>query len=141
MAKANIQQLISELARSRDLGAIEELSVSQAQALHSALSDVIHRHAHQYYVLDEPTISDAEYDNYFHALLQLESQFPQIDVHSSPSQRVGAPPLDAFKTVVHKRPMLSLDNAFNDEDLASFDRRIKDRLKTDSEIDYVCEPN
>ncbi|MEY4588250.1 MAG: NAD-dependent ligase LigA [Pseudomonadota bacterium] len=93
-----------------------------------------------YYALDNPSIPDAEYDRLFHELKTLETQYPALRTAFSPSQRVGAPPLKAFGEVSHFIPMLSLDNAFTQEDLWAFDKRIKDRLKTDKPLVYCCEP-
>lgn len=97
-------------------------------------------HSHRYYVLDDPEISDAEYDRQFQALLELEENHPELDTSDSPSQRVGALALTAFETVVHRLPMLSLANAFTDDDLIAFEKRLKDRLSSDDVIEFVCEP-
>ena len=96
---------------------------------------------HQYYVLDQPTVPDAEYDRCMQRLLQLESQYPQLKRTDSPSQRVGGEALSQFRQVAHDVPMLSLDNAFSAEDLASFNRRLLDRLADGSKtLEYACEP-
>jgi DNA ligase (NAD+) len=100
----------------------------------------INEQNHRYYVLDEPSIPDAEYDRLMKRLISLEDQYPALRRNDSPSQRVGAAPLAAFSTVEHEMPMLSLDNAFSADDMHEFERRIKDRLKSKSLIDYVCEP-
>ncbi len=106
------------------------------------LRSQLEEHNYRYYVLDAPSIPDAEYDRLMRRLQELEAQHPDLQSPNSPSQRVGAPPLDHFATVQHRTPMLSLDNAFSDEDLADFDRRLHDRLKLNPEsaIDYVAEP-
>lgn len=104
------------------------------------LKNKINEHNYRYYVLDEPTISDAEYDHLFQSLLQLETKHPELKTKDSPTQRVGSTPLKAFKQVNHAIPMLSLDNAFTKEEVLEFDRRIHDRLKTNKKIDYVAEP-
>ena len=83
---------------------------------------------HQYYVLDQPTVPDAEYDRAMRRLIELEAQHPQWLRTDSPTQRVGAQPLTQFGQVTHDVPMLSLDNAFNDEDMQQFNRRLLDRL-------------
>ena len=104
------------------------------------LRQALHRHNYRYYVLDDPEISDAEYDRMMQELLKLEGDFPDLMSLDSPTLRVGAPPLDKFETVEHSIPMLSLENAFNDQDIIEFDRRIKRNLNTDSEIIYTAEP-
>ncbi len=104
------------------------------------LRDQLREHNYHYYVLDNPVIPDAEYDRLFRQLQQLEQEHPELITPDSPTQRVGATPLDAFSQVEHRVPMLSLDNVFNDQELIAFDRRVRDRLKTDDEIEYVCEP-
>ncbi|AUD78752.1 DNA ligase [Kangiella profundi] len=95
---------------------------------------------YQYYVLDNPTVPDAEYDRLLRELQQLEKEHPEVVSSDSPTQRVGAKPDNGFEEVIHELPMLSLDNAMSDEELISFDKRIKDRLKSSTEIEYVCEP-
>ncbi|HTF95693.1 MAG TPA: NAD-dependent DNA ligase LigA [Cellvibrio sp.] len=96
-------------------------------------------HAYRYYALDDPEITDAEYDRLMRRLIELERQHPESITADSPTQRVGAAPLTAFQTVVHEMPMLSLDNAFSDEELLAFNQRILDRLKTTGDIEYACE--
>ncbi|MFT7387748.1 MAG: DNA ligase (NAD+) [Candidatus Endobugula sp.] len=99
---------------------------------------------YQYYALDNPTIPDAEYDRLFIALLALEKQYPSVITADSPTQRVGAAPLSAFAQVPHRLPMLSLDNAFNHDELREFHRRVTERLASldiiVEKIDYACEP-
>jgi len=102
------------------------------------LRQEIHRHDYLYYVLDKPTISDAEYDKLFRELKNLEEQFPDLITLDSPTQRVGGEPLKSFKTVTHKEPLLSLDNAMSEEELQEFDRRVREGL-AEKKIDYVCE--
>ena len=99
------------------------------------------RHNHAYYVLDNPTIPDAEYDKLFRALQELEAAHPELVTSDSPTQRVGGAPLPQFDQVRHSLPMLSINNGFSDEDIVSFDRRVRDGLKIegDGEIDYHCE--
>jgi len=108
----------------------------QAQELRQQLN----YHNYRYYVLDEPQIPDAEYDRILQQLQQLEKQYPPLITPDSPTQRVGAEPLSAFEQVRHEVPMLSLDNAFSEEDLLDFNRRVCERLKTTDEIEYGCEP-
>ena len=100
----------------------------------------LHRHNYRYYVLDDPEISDAEYDRMMQELKQLEEDYPQLIRSDSPTTRVGATPLEKFDTVAHTLPMLSLDNGFNDEDILEFDGRVKRNLDTQSEILYTAEP-
>lgn len=107
---------------------------------YDALKIEIHRHNIAYYTEDAPTIPDAEYDRMMRRLLDFEKIHPEAVSPDSPSQRVGAAPLDAFESVTHLKPMLSLGNAFNAEDMQDFDRRIRDRLKSEAKITYVCEP-
>lgn len=104
------------------------------------LSEQLDFHAHRYYVLDDPEIPDAEYDRLFQALLALEKAHPEYASASSPTQRVGAAALDGFASIEHEMAMLSLDNAFNSEELLAFDTRIKERLKSDAQLVYACEP-
>lgn len=113
---------------------------------YTALQDAIRNYNHQYYVLDNPTVPDAEYDRALRELQALEAQYPEWLTADSPSQRVGDKPLDAFEQVQHAVPMLSLDNAFNSEELQEFDRRVRERLHKqtgrdlDKQITYTCEP-
>jgi DNA ligase (NAD+) len=100
----------------------------------------IDKHNHQYYVLDDPLISDAEYDKLFRRLLELEKERPDLVTADSPTHRVGAPPLDKFKTVPHTLPMLSLSNANDEEEMREFEERIQRFLKTTETIEYVAEP-
>jgi len=93
----------------------------------------------EYYQADAPSVSDSEYDRAFQELLGLEAEYPEFAVADSPTQRVGAAPLAGFPSVVHRMPMLSLDNAFNHEDMNDFDRRVCERAGLDS-VRYVCEP-
>jgi DNA ligase (NAD+) len=104
------------------------------------LRDQLNEHNYQYYVLDAPIISDAEYDHLFQKLKKLEQEHPELITLDSPTQRVGAKPLAAFSEVQHTIPMLSLDNAFTDEDITAFDKRVRERLHVVHDIEYVCEP-
>ncbi len=105
-----------------------------------ALREDIDRHNYLYHSLDQPEISDAAYDRLFRRLIKLESQYPELVTEDSPTQRVGAAPLSEFSEVEHALPMLSLDNAFADEDMRDFDRRVRSRLDTEADIEYACEP-
>ncbi len=104
------------------------------------LRKALHRHNYRYYVLDDPEISDAEYDRMMQKLRRLEQDYPQLASPDSPTVRVGAPPLEKFETVSHTIPMLSLDNAFNDEDILEFDQRVRRNLGAREEIIYTAEP-
>lgn len=104
------------------------------------LRDLLTEYNYQYYVLDDPRVPDAEYDRLFRELQELEAKHPEIVTPDSPTRRVGASAETTFAEVVHRIPMLSLDNAFSEEELRDFDRRIRERLKTSGEIEYVCEP-
>ncbi|MBF7690805.1 NAD-dependent DNA ligase LigA [Acinetobacter sp. FNA3] len=92
------------------------------------LIQLLAKHNHAYYVMDEPTISDHEYDQLFHQLKDLETAYPAYIQHDTPTQRVGGEALSKFNTVVHAVPMLSLGNVFNQEDLFAFARRVEERL-------------
>ena len=109
------------------------------------VKDQLHQHNHRYYVLDDPSVPDSEYDRQMRQLQALEQEYPTLLRDDSPSQRVGGQALDAFTQVRHTVAMLSLDNAFTDAELEDFDRRIKDRLnyaalKNPTEIEFACEP-
>ena len=104
------------------------------------LKKQLNEHSYAYYVLDDPKIPDAEYDRQFNELKQLEKRYPELITSDSPTQRVGAAPLTAFSSIKHILPMLSLDNVFNAEDLRAFDTRIRDRLHSEEELEYACEP-
>lgn len=114
----------------------DEQIAQQIQALKKSLQ----HHNERYYQHDDPDISDAEYDALFRQLQALEEQYPALQTPDSPTHRVGATPLSAFKTVEHQLPMLSLANAFSLDDLHAFEKRIKDKLKTATNIHYTAEP-
>lgn len=104
------------------------------------LREQLNLHAYRYYVLDSPLIADAEYDQLFQELLDLEAAHPELVTPDSPSQRVGGAPLTQFATVKHRVPMLSLENAFSDEELFDFEERMHRFLKSDAPLSYVAEP-
>lgn len=104
------------------------------------LREEINYHNHRYYILDSPVISDAEYDRLFKKLQELEKKFPHLITPDSPTRRVGAKPLEEFKTIAHTIPMLSLNNANTIEEAREFDERVKRFLETKDEIEYVAEP-
>jgi len=105
----------------------------------ASLTREINEHNYRYYVLDAPVISDEEYDRLFRRLKELEARHHYI-LPDSPTQRVGAPPVDKFEKVHHIEPMLSLDNAFSHDELREFDQRVKRFLKSDQEVEYTVEP-
>ncbi|WP_025026143.1 NAD-dependent DNA ligase LigA [Caldalkalibacillus mannanilyticus] len=99
----------------------------------------IENHNYQYYVLDNPSISDYEYDKLMKELLTLEEAYPELKKVNSPSERVGGEPLPFFSKVVHEIPMLSLGNSFSEQDLRDFDRRVRQGLEEGEKVEYVCE--
>ncbi|MEK6726512.1 MAG: NAD-dependent DNA ligase LigA [Deltaproteobacteria bacterium] len=104
------------------------------------LREEINRHNYLYYILDSPEISDAKYDRLMRELEGLEKLFPDLISPDSPTQRVGAPPLEEFGTLKHTIPMISLQNAFTEEDAIEFDAKVKRFLHTADDIEYVAEP-
>lgn len=120
------------------MGATPEV-VARVQSLREQIS----LHNYRYYVLDDPLISDADWDQMLRELLELEQRYPQLIRPDSPTQRVGASPSDEFASLRHRLPMLSLDNAFADEEVIAFDRRVRERLELDESappIVYSAEP-
>lgn len=124
--------------------------LAQARQQAESLRAQLHHHNHRYHVLDDPEIPDAEYDSLFRQLLALEAEYPELARVDSPTQRVGALPLTAFASVAHEVPMLSLDNVFNAQEFADFDRRARERLGdllgaggdlfSSPQLAYCCEP-
>ena len=111
-----------------------------AGARHAELSALLHEHAYRYYTLDDPSVDDAAYDRLFRELVELETMHPELRGPDSPSRRVGGAPLDGFRAVAHRVPMLSLDNAFDEPEFAEFDRRVRDGLELgDDSAVYVAE--
>ncbi|BCN23523.1 NAD-dependent DNA ligase LigA [Vibrio alfacsensis] len=104
------------------------------------LKESLHYHAVRYYVEDNPEIPDAEYDRMMRELLDIEAEHPELISVDSPSQRVGGKPLSEFSQVTHEVPMLSLDNAFDDEELNGFQKRAQDRVVGQTIKQYCCEP-
>jgi DNA ligase (NAD+) len=104
------------------------------------LREEIEYHNYRYYVLDQPEIPDTEYDRLMKELERLEEQYPELRSPNSPTQRVGAPPLEAFEIVRHTIPMLSLANAFDESEARDFDKRVKKYLGISADIEYVAEP-
>ncbi len=101
------------------------------------LRQLLNQYNYEYHVLDQPTVPDAEYDRMMNELINLEEENPELKTEDSPTQRVGGPPLEGFQKVEHRVPMLSLGNAFGEEDLKDFDRRVRDRIGEN--FSYVCE--
>ena len=112
----------------------------KAAARAAALRDLLERYNYRYHALDDPEVPDAEYDKLMLELRGLEAQYPQLLLPNSPTQRVGAAPVSAFGAVKHRVPMLSLDNAFSDDEVRDFDRRIRERLAASGPIRYSAEP-
>jgi len=107
----------------------------------NALRERLNSWNYQYYVLDQPSVPDAEYDRIFRRLSELETAHPELLRSDSPTQRVGGTPVDRFSQVKHEMPMLSLDNAFNEQDMLDFNRRLQDRLGAPAEqLEFACEP-
>jgi DNA ligase (NAD+) len=106
------------------------------------LRDILNEHNYYYYVLDEPKILDSEYDQFMQELQAFEKEYPELITSDSPTQRVGAEPLSTFAQVIHTLPMLSLNNAFNEEEVYDFEKRIRERLglETEAKLEYVAEP-
>ena len=104
----------------------------------------LNSYSHQYYVLDAPSVPDAEYDRLYRELESIEKDYPDTITADSPTQKVGAPALASFSQVTHERPMLSLDNAMNNDELIDFERKVRDRLKNnldrDTALEFACEP-
>ena len=114
----------------------DQTVIAQLEALREKIND----YNYQYYVLDDPSVPDSEYDRQMQALQALEAEHPQLVTPDSPSQKVGGEPLGAFEQVTHEVPMLSLDNAFEEADLKAFEKRLLDRLKADIKLAFSCEP-
>jgi DNA ligase (NAD+) len=113
-------------------------NIEEAQARVLELRTLIDRANRQYYVLDNPEITDAEYDALFRELVELETQYPELVTPDSPTQRIGGPPSDAFAKVTHRTPMLSLANAFEREEVREFDKRVR-RTLGNVKLEYVTE--
>ena len=105
-----------------------------------SLCEIINQHNIKYYLEDNPVISDYEYDLLLRKLQKLEKKYPTLIQPDSPTQRVGSKPLNKFSTIEHRIPLLSLDNAMNNQEIIDFDMRIKKGLQTNNEIEYILEP-
>lgn len=100
---------------------------------------LLEKYNYDYYVLDNPSVDDATYDRLMNELILIEKEHPELKVDHSPTSRVGGEVLSFFNKIIHKRSMLSLGNAFNDDDIKDFDRKVKDALKIDTPVEYMCE--
>ncbi|MFB3171066.1 NAD-dependent DNA ligase LigA [Neobacillus sp. 179-C4.2 HS] len=113
------------------------MDLQTAELKINELRSLLNQYGYEYYVLDQPSVPDAEYDRLMQELLELEAKFPELKTPDSPSVRVGGDVLDLFEKVEHRTPMLSLGNAFNEQDLKDFDRRVRQAVGDD--VSYVCE--
>jgi len=122
-----------------------ETTPDSVAILYQQLKDELNQHNHRYYVLDDPSVPDSEYDRQLRKLSEIEGRYEGLITDDSPSQRVGGIALESFSQIKHVVPMLSLDNAFNDVELQEFERKVKDRLNystsdNSQKIEYACEP-
>ena len=104
------------------------------------LTALIEKNNYHYYILNDPLISDSEWDILFKELENIEANYPNLIEKNSPTQRVGSKPIDNFASITHRKPMLSLSNAMNSNELTLFDKRIKNLLETDNDVEYMAEP-
>lgn len=122
---------------------IKDSLSKEIKAKHKALKEQVHRHNELYHTKDKPEISDFAYDQLFQELLDLEIKYPDLDISDSPTQKVGGEVISAFKKVAHRKPMLSLANSYNTEDIVEFDERVKKFLRVDKSeavaIEYFAE--
>ncbi len=112
------------------------MDLETARAKAASLRKELNYHGYRYYVLDDPVVSDEEYDDMMRELTAIEEEFPELVTPDSPTQRVGAPPAEAFQPVRHRARMMSLDNAFGEDELKAFIRRVENQV---GETDYICE--
>lgn len=113
------------------------MDITSAEKRVAELQTLLNQYNYEYYVLDNPSVPDAEYDQKLRELIELEEKFPELKTPDSPTERVGGAVLDAFTKVEHKAPMLSLGNAFNEDEVRDFDRRVRQAIGED--YSYVCE--
>jgi len=118
---------------------VSQKSRNPAERVRQLRTEIEH-HNYRYFVLDDPEVSDAEFDRLVRELRGLEAQHPELVTEDSPTQRVGGAAVSEFGEVRHRVPMLSLDNAFESDDVVAFDRRVRERLASDEEVSYACEP-
>lgn len=116
------------------------MKATSPQERHATLVHEIRSHDHRYYVLDDPTISDRDYDRLYRELLDLEAQHPELRSADSPSARIGGQPRSELQTVPHAVPMISLDNTYDENELAEFVRRVQDALPKGSVVEFCVEP-
>ena len=121
------------------MSANDQRSPEEAAAEAADLRDRLNLHVHRYYVLDSPLISDAEYDELYRRLLDIESEHPELVTPDSPTRRVGPPPSAGFSPVRHRGRMMGLDNAVDRDEMEAFSQRIVRLLGSDERVDYVCE--
>lgn len=114
--------------------------MSKVNIRHEELKKIITQHDYLYHTLDQPQISDYEYDQLFSELKDLEKNHPELDLSDSPTQRVGSEPLEIFVKANHRKPMLSLSNTYNEDELKEFDIKVKKFLATEDDIEYLAEP-
>src|ERR1017187_4609535 len=112
--------------------------MSSAEKKVEALRERIRHHEYRYHVLDDPEITDAEFDAFFNELKKLEAEHPELVTPDSPTQRVGGKPREGFVKAAHSSPMLSLDNTYSEDDLRNWERRVHE-LSGREDINYVCE--
>jgi len=123
----------------KEVSSSRESTVQDWMARAAWLRGELNRHSHAYYVQDQPTIPDAEYDKLFLELQTLESAHPSLISSDSPTMRVGGDPLSQFEQVTHSVPMLSLGNGFSEEDIVAFDRRVAEGLQSNADVEYATE--
>lgn len=116
------------------------MSIDSAKKQIISLREELNHHNYRYYVLDDPEVSDSQYDRLYQELVDLEKKYPELITTDSPTQRVGGTPLDKFNKFTREEPMLSLSNIFSSEEFLDFDKRIKKLLETEDPIEYVVEP-
>ncbi len=122
-----------------ELEGLGRYMLAEKKKRHEELSKLLLNYSRQYYIFDDPSVSDDEYDRLYQELLDIEREYSELVTESSPSQRVGAKASKEFKKIVHEKKMLSLENAFNEEDIQNFMNRVK-KLTGKSQIDFMLEP-
>ena len=110
--------------------------MADLQSRVNELHELLNRYSYEYYVQDNPSVPDSEYDKLLHELIDIETTHPEYRTEDSPTVRVGGSAQSTFEKVQHDTPMLSLGNAFNEEDLRKFDQRIRDNI---GDVEYMCE--
>ncbi|WAA09196.1 NAD-dependent DNA ligase LigA [Fervidibacillus albus] len=115
------------------------MNFDEAEKRVKELHELLNRYGYEYYVLDQPSVPDSEYDRFMQELISLEEAFPELKTPYSPTQRIGGEVLEGFSKVEHSIPMQSLANAFNEGDLRDFDRRVRQSFEENVDVTYVCE--